>query len=822
MTLAFKDLWVLWFLLLPALATVLALWRGAGHLGRRRLICVVLPALAVAFWILAAASPLLLSAAPARQFIVTLDLSGSTIAAPWRKPQWVKRVVRKELPGRRDVVVVGFAGHAYEIFGNKNHRGTAASRWPRRWPRFTGRRTDLAGALAYRPRGFSTDAPRWIFTDGFLAWPRAPGFATALTIVPPARPDVGVTRFRTFPTHAAGERKLAVVATLHATGATHATVRLYRNKRLVARRAIRFSGPGWRTVRLLDAPPGNHARVYRVQVESGDPWPQDNVAKTFVPAPGVTHVLLVTASRAPFVANAAHILISRISPSRFPLALAGLTHEQIVVLWDVPRWRLSAAARTLLRRYVSATGGGLLFIGGRHAFGPGGYAVPGGDGLATLQALSPLSSLPPNPRLKQVIFLLDGSGSMGESAGNGESKFAVAAASARRAMGLLPPKQPCAILIFHNRTRILLRGAAGTVRRAIRDSAAHVVPTGATILNSALPALRRLLRPGSDVILLTDGQIPHIAAPRWAALLHGRHSQLDIVAPVRLHAVKPTALARLALATHAAVLATDNPRRWPALVTRALARRLAGRAHTRQITWRTWRGPQLAGATGRWIRTWKKRRSELWAASAMGNVPLAATWRVGLGHVGAVTFTENAANYARLLARIIAAVKALRADPRFVLSVRPDGRHCRITAQAVSGHSFLNNRALLVETGGNAAHQKVAFRQTGPGRYTAQVLRRRRPLVATVSEKAGGRWRLIGRINFPRLPGREWPATAPHRACPWPHVTLLPPTGPGDHRWRPVIARPPLPLRMPLLLLGAAMALVALVLRGQAAQRVLA
>ena len=131
-------------------------------------------------------------------------------------------------------------------------------------------------------------------------------------------------------------------------------------------------------------------------------------------------------------------------PEGLPDTLAELQNFDLVILSNVPAThpRLTQSHFQQLRAYVQELGGGLLLIGGDHAFGPGGYARSSIEDL--LPVYCDFRKEQEKPSLAMVL-VLDKSGSM---AGQ---KIEMVKEAARGAIELLGDKDRVGIMVFDSK-----------------------------------------------------------------------------------------------------------------------------------------------------------------------------------------------------------------------------------------------------------------------------------------------------------------------------------------------------------------------------------
>jgi Mg-chelatase subunit ChlD len=132
------------------------------------------------------------------------------------------------------------------------------------------------------------------------------------------------------------------------------------------------------------------------------------------------------------------------SPDKTTLTLPGLSAFDLLVLDNLPAYRLSQAKMEAVEKYVKELGGGMVVIGGPESYGAGGYY------RSPLERALPVEMRPP-ARLElphvALLFVLDKSGSMGEGS-PGSTKLDLAKAAAMASAELLNPSDQLGILAF--------------------------------------------------------------------------------------------------------------------------------------------------------------------------------------------------------------------------------------------------------------------------------------------------------------------------------------------------------------------------------------
>ncbi|MCB1209112.1 MAG: VWA domain-containing protein [Verrucomicrobiales bacterium] len=214
-------------------------------------------------------------------------------------------------------------------------------------------------------------------------------------------------------------------------------VELYRNdQRLGQRDAIVERGIG--RVRFADRAPGQGAWKYEARlIAKDDPLPGNNRASRWVEVQGGPRVLLVSAyANDPMVAaltqqGFAVDLVTELAS----LNLGSLSSTRVVILNNVPAYRIDTDFLRGLDFFVHQQGGGLAMIGGKYSFASGGYFG------SPVEPLLPISMELKQEHRKLAVALaivMDRSGSMGMSVpGTSLQKMDLANEGAARAIDLL-------------------------------------------------------------------------------------------------------------------------------------------------------------------------------------------------------------------------------------------------------------------------------------------------------------------------------------------------------------------------------------------------
>jgi uncharacterized membrane protein len=548
---------------------------------------------------------------------------------------------------------------------------------------------------------------------------------------------------------------------------------LARGEEILAEARLEMpAGGGRASARLTLA--ADHARalgqaggLVRLAIEvrsalAGDPLPEARRAEAAFVLAGRPRVLAVGAAPPPlegFDARPAR-------PDEVPSDAADLAPYAAVLLADVPARALGPARMAALDAYAAA-GGGLLALGARQAFGPGGYAE------TPLERALPVRSNPAADAGERVAIavLLDRSGSMNEPAGPGLSKFA-AAVAALGALDRLLPRDRVAVFLFSTGVEEAAPlGPPGGA--ALRAALAGVRPSGGTDVFPAIEAGLQTLA-GADAerrhaVLVSDGRSdatpdPAAALARLAALRAERPAITLSVVAVGADADEPL-LREIARAGGGRferagaglepledVLARElDPRREDLFVAGPLAVRPGeGPGPTTP--------PPASVADA--VRVAAKPAARV-ALVAAGAGPLLALGARGAGRAAAFA-SDDAAAFAPAIAWALREVARPETAPGVTFRATPEGAMLRLTAdvRAADG-GFRSGLALAAAIAGRGAERLA---EVAPGLYRAEVPLPAEPLLISLCGDADGAARPLATTVFVPPRPLEFAGTAPDRA----------------------------------------------------------
>ena len=458
-----------------------------------------------------------------------------------------------------------------------------------------------------------------------------------------------------------------------------------------------------------------------VRLSRGDAWIENDSLAVYVPPPKQLERWWVGTSPRP-LAGFRHV-----PPEKFPAELSDFLSAGVIVLDNVPVDAISRLHRERLAQYVRELGGGLLILGGDHAFAAGNYTG------SEFDALSPLACDPPTPTTHWII-LADSSGSMSASIGD-NSRWAFALNAINRLLPQLPPNDPLSVGSFARDLRWWWRDVP--VKEVKPRVPADIRPSGPTNVEAALrdviASVPAEATTPTQLLIITDAETQLAAAEDVAKNLASRHIRVSILTAATATLGPRHPLRLLADATGGRVTIEQDPRQW-AFGLRDLMRSGAApwiMTSTLNVAF-TNAAPNLPPiSTHQWNRTWlKPQASELAHAADDETIPAIAAWNAGAGAVISVAFRPPPDLVTALADRVTIPPR----DPRFSVTWNP-GARLRVTLDAVDdgGSRFINNLRPIVELSDRSdASGKRAYplEQTAPGRYEIAIMPLAQPTIA--------------------------------------------------------------------------------------------
>jgi Mg-chelatase subunit ChlD len=429
--------------------------------------------------------------------------------------------------------------------------------------------------------------------------------------------------------------------------------------------------------------------------------------------------------------QAANFNVETARPAELPSDVATLSNYASVVLVDVPARELSLRQMEALRSYVRDLGGGLVTIGGPSSYGVGGYyKTPIEDALPVEMQIKDQKR---RPQLA-MVFIIDHSGSMGETSG-GAMKLELAKEAAARSVELLMPNDRVGVIAFDD-------AAAWVVPLSELSDPAEVINRigtirvgGGTDIYAGVQAMSKVL-PGDaaqvkHVILLTDGGADPTGIPELVKKLHDENN--ITLTSVGVGSDAAPFLPRLAELGGGRYHFAANPGSIPSIFTEETT--LASRSYIKegeffpkQVT----SSPLLNGITEApplygYVATSPKDAAQMILVSDQ-NDPVLAAWQYGLGKAAAFTsdatgrWARDWIDWGKFPQFWGQVVRYTIGDPNasaLSVSVDQQGDTAKVIVDARAANGdYLNGYTLngnIVAPDGSA--QPIELQQTAPGRY---------------------------------------------------------------------------------------------------------
>ncbi|MCC6982699.1 MAG: VWA domain-containing protein, partial [Bauldia sp.] len=289
-----------------------------------------------------------------------------------------------------------------------------------------------------------------------------------------------------------------------------ARVSIFRDGALVTEQEIRLRSGRNRVEATVAAGEAGNA-LFEVAVGTADDVFEANNRNGAVAAVRAAPSVLVIASDTEWARYYADALAVQsltatvIGPEDAPWYIYDWLKYDLVVLMNVPAIDLDTRQQALLEDFVEVHGGGLLILGGEHAFGPGGYYQ------TALERISPLSSrIPHDAPRAAMAFVLDRSGSM-QAMVDGASRLEIAKVATLSAVDLLHEESQVAVVVFDSEARVLVPLQERKDQAAVAAALAPIVPAGGTALLPALTAgfaeLQNADADARHIVIMTDGLV---------------------------------------------------------------------------------------------------------------------------------------------------------------------------------------------------------------------------------------------------------------------------------------------------------------------------
>lgn len=254
--------------------------------------------------------------------------------------------------------------------------------------------------------------------------------------------------------------------------------------------------------------PGSHKYTARIfPVEDGHPG--NNAAENWIEVSGGPRVLLVSGypdDPLASVLRAQGFEVELVTDTS-TLNIGKLSGAKVVILNNVPAYRLPNDFLQSLDFYVRNQGGGLLMAGGKFSFGAGGYFG------SAIEDLLPVSMELREEHRKLAVamaIVMDRSGSMACAAGTGVTKMDLANEGAARAVDLLGAQDAVAVFAVDTEAHTIVPlTSVGGNQATISSNIRRIVSAGGgiytfTALKAGMEELRKAATGQRHLILFAD------------------------------------------------------------------------------------------------------------------------------------------------------------------------------------------------------------------------------------------------------------------------------------------------------------------------------
>lgn len=537
-----------------------------------------------------------------------------------------------------------------------------------------------------------------------------------------------------------------IEAALDSARESSAGVTLLRDGRVI--RSLRAElAPGANRLSFTDSVEQRGAHTYELVVDAdADVLAENNLLQGIVSVKGPSRVLYLHAADAPrrFMAEALQVQgyeVVEKTPDRANLTLPELTGFDLLILDNVPAYRLSQVKMERVERFVRDLGGGLIVLGGTRSYGAGGYY------RTPLERTLPVEMRPP-VRMEMphvaLLFVVDKSGSMGGGP-FGTTKLDLAKAATMASAELLNPTDEVGVLAFDSNWQWAVPFRAAGDGASIAEEVARLGSDGGTDLLKAMMEGGRALSAKEaavkHVLVLSDGLTEKGALEEQVRRMAGKRITVSTVS-IGGDADRRF-MTRLAKGGSGRSYAAVDPRTIPQIFTTETLLISRDLLVEETVT------PAAAGPAGPmrglaaeplpqvlgYVLTHAKPGAELHLRA--GEDPLLVSWRYGLGRVYAFTsdvsgrwgrhwvrweaFPRWAAQMARLAVRNVSD-RRLRTD--FVREGDVMSAVVDLFTPAGRPVNHLKLEGLLTRS--DETLQRESFRQVAPGRYRTSFATPRR------------------------------------------------------------------------------------------------
>ena len=251
------------------------------------------------------------------------------------------------------------------------------------------------------------------------------------------------------------------------------------------------------------------SRTYRLKLNVTDEIPENNQTDAVVQIRDKPQVSLYAEGNLADTAPLKTVLeengfdVEVMSPAEMPTELVALQRSDVLILSNVSVDSLSSEQLQHIENYVQDLGHGLVVIGGRRAYGPGGYTD------TALERALPVEMTPRERKdAVAIVFVLDTSGSMANYVG-ARQKIQLAIEGVRTGIRNLDEEDVAGILGFN--TDVHRISDLTSDHSALISAVSKLRPTGGTTkikdaTENAYEMLKTSNAKRKHIVLLSDGK----------------------------------------------------------------------------------------------------------------------------------------------------------------------------------------------------------------------------------------------------------------------------------------------------------------------------
>jgi Mg-chelatase subunit ChlD len=527
---------------------------------------------------------------------------------------------------------------------------------------------------------------------------------------------------------------------IHSTTPLSAPLQVFSEGQLVALQELALQkGDNTFVLPLVAGEPGFTTFQARL-APSLDTFPQNNTLDAFAEVQGPLSVLVVAehADEGKPLAQTlrdAGLVVTEISPAEMPSDLGRLSESAVIILVNVPAFKLAPRQLDLLQTYVRDLGHGLVVVGGEESYGPGGYfQTPLEETLPVDMTIEDKQRLPG----MTLLMVIDKSGSMadgGAPQSGGPRKVELAKEAIYRSLDLLVPWDRVGVIAFDNAARWVVTPMPVVNVSSIKDRVGTIRASGGTdILAGLQMAAEAIVKEPSHVrhiVLLTDGGANPEGIPELTEKLAGQDVTISVVAIGRGYAPFLETVAQIGGGRfHFADDASVIPQIFAQETSLASRSYIIEETFTPQVTAPS---PILEGLTGLpalrgYVATSPKLTAQTALRGGEAQDPILAQWQYGLGR--AVAWTSDAKGqwavdwlnwpeFPRFWTQAVRWTIVEGTGGVLESQVRMEGNQALVTAEVLEADGGYRNNldVTLILVDPNLAQQTIPLRQTAPGLY---------------------------------------------------------------------------------------------------------